>query len=63
MADDPKTTSPAVMKLLSYVDEANEIAKDCFARGANDLGVDALAVAAHYIQAARAFQEMHDAGR
>lgn len=58
-----KTTSPAVTKLLGYVSEANEIAKDCFSRGANTLGVEALAVAVHYLQAARAFQEMHDAGR
>jgi hypothetical protein len=52
----------AVSKLLGYVDEANAIAKDCFARGEMELGVEAVAVALHYLQAARAFQDMHDAG-
>ena len=60
-APDPNT-SPAVKTLLGYVDEANAIARDCFARGANELGMEAILVAAHYLRAARAFQEMHDAG-
>jgi hypothetical protein len=58
-----QTTIPAVTKLLGYVDEANTIAKDCFASGNMELGVEALAIAAHYLQAAKAMQEMHDACR
>lgn len=56
-------TSPAVAKLLGYVDEANTIAKDCFATGNMKLGVQALATAAHYHQAARAMHEMNTALR
>lgn len=63
MPNDKSQTSPAVTKLLGYAQEANEIALYCFARGANELGVEAIAVAAHYLQAAHAFQKVHDAGR
>lgn len=57
------TTEPAVAKLLGYVDQANAIARDCFAKGQNSLGVDALAMAADFLSAARAMQDMNDASK
>lgn len=54
-------TDDLLKQVLGYVDEASAIAKDCFARGANELGIEAIGTAAHYLRLAEALQSIKSA--
>jgi hypothetical protein len=54
------TTSPAVTKLLGFVDQFKSIANDAFAAGDQLAGSRALIISVKYLQAARAMQNMAD---
>jgi hypothetical protein len=54
---------PASERFAAAASELATIADELFRRGRPDEGVEALAVAAHYLKAARSFETMENAAR